>query len=166
MCKLCQRYVGGRSNGAWASCWKPNSGKPTACSRVTRLIRRLSRSFSSCLEQDATLLAAVWWRGCKTASHRRQTPFLHIRFDENKSHLSEVDVDVTGSICPHGWKEILTFQVVCNFVQLFTISREEDTSGSRSISYTNDISLHIWRPVGVGRERLVVPSMTGGKICD
>lgn len=66
-----------------------------------------SDSISATLEKDTALLATIWWRGCETAGHRGETPFLDIRFDENKAHLTEIDLDVAWSVGSDGGKEVL-----------------------------------------------------------
>ena len=79
-------------------------------------------------KQNTSLLAAVrWWRS-KTARHRGESPLLDIRLNENKPHLPEVYVDMTWSIGSHGREEILALQIVCDLVQLFAVSCEEDAA--------------------------------------
>ena len=121
-------------------------------------------SLSSSLEKNTALLTSVRRRRRKASRHGCEAPLLHIRFDENKSHLSKVHVDCTGSIGAHCRKEILCFESMGDIVQLLTVASEEDCSASRSVSDTNDIALYILGAVEGWGERLIKTAVTRGYI--
>lgn len=105
------------------------------------------------------------WRS-ETSSHRRQTPFLYVGFDENKPHLPKVDMNRAWPVGANCRKEILSLQIMRHFVKFLSVAGKEYTACPRSISDPNHIALHIWRTVGRGRERLVISSVTGRDIRD
>ena len=116
---------------------------------------------SSSLEQDTALLASIRRRRRETARHGCEAPFLHIRFDENETHLSEVDMDCAGSIGTDCGKEILCFKSMGDVVELLAVACEEDRSTSRSVSNTDNVTLYILRAVTGWSEGLVEPTVTG-----
>ncbi len=119
------------------------------------------RSIPTRFQQDAPLLATVRWGRGQAARHRRQAPFLDVGLDEHKSHLAEVDVHRAGSVGAHGGEQILRFEAMRNVVQFAAVAGEEDGTRTWTIADPDDIPLHEFRPVAGGRERLVVPAMTG-----
>ena len=82
-----------------------------------------------------------WW--CQTARHRCQSPFLHIRFDEHESGLSEVDVYGTGSVRADGWEEVLRFEAVGYVFEFLAIASEEDGAGPWTVATANDVALNV-----------------------
>ena len=119
------------------------------------LLTRGVTSLSASLEQYAALLASVWWRRRKASGHGCEAPLLHVCFDENKSHLSEVDVDSAWSIGADCGEEILCFQSMGNVVQLFAIAREKYRPTPGSVADANNVTLNILRTVDGWNERLV-----------
>ena len=102
------------------------------------------------------MFAAIrWWRS-ETASLRCKSPFLHICFDEDETHLPKIDMYLARTIRAECWKEVLCFQTMCYIVQLLAITCEENSAGSRSISDANYIALNVCRTVSGRSKRLVV----------
>lgn len=122
-----------------------------------------SYPFSTAIQQDGALLAAIWgWRS-QTARHGCQTPLLHVGLNKNETHLTEIDVHLARPVSANSGEEILRFKTMCYVVQFFSIAREEDGACSGPISDADDITLYVCRTVCCGRERLIVS--TGAMRC-
>lgn len=117
-------------------------------------------------EEDTALLAAVWRRWCKTTGHRRKSPLLDVRFNEDEAHLTKIDLDVARSIRADCWEEVLTLETVCDIFQLLSIACEEDRAGPWSVAYTYNISLLIYGRILRPFKRLVVSSLSGRRVRD
>ena len=105
------------------------------------------------------MLAAVRWWWSQAAGHGRQSPLLNIGFDEDESHLAEIDVNSTRAVSPNGREEVLAFQVVRELVQLLAVPGEENGAGARSVPYADDVSLDIRGSIRGGSEGLVPSAM-------
>ena len=123
-----------------------------------------SLSFPARLKQDTTLLTPIrgWWR--KTARHRRQTPFLNIRFNENEAGLAEVDVHRTRAVCADGGKEVLGLETVGYVIKFLAVASKEDGARARAVADAYHVALYVGRTVGGGCERLVVAAGTDGGV--
>lgn len=133
---------------------------------MTRFICGLPDAFPPRLKKNAALLAAIWRWWSKTPSHRSQSPFLDIGFDEDKPHLTKVDVHGARAIGADRWEEILTLEIVRDFIQFLPVSGEEDASRARPVAYSNHVALHIGRSVKCRCEWLVISAMSRRNICD
>ena len=135
-----------------------------ACPRMPKSGRDIvtghafSYAFSTAIQQDRTLLAAIWGRRRQTACHGCQSPLFHIGFDEDEAHLSKIDMYLTGPVGANSGKEILRFETVCYIIQLLSIACKENGACSRSIADANYVTLYICRTVGCRCKRLVVPT--------
>ena len=123
-----------------------------------------SLSFSARLKQDTTLLTPIWgwWR--KTARHRRQPPFLDIRFDENKAGLAKVDVHCTRAVCADGGEEILGLETVGYIVEFLAVASEEEGARAGPVTAAYLVALYVRGAVGGGGESLVVAAGTEGGV--
>jgi hypothetical protein len=101
----------------------------------------LTNALSATLEENAALFTAVWWWGCKTASHRSKPPLLNIGFNKDKAHLAEIDLDVARAVGSDCREEVLRLETMCDIFQLFPVASEEDGSGTRSVAYSDNVSL-------------------------
>lgn len=72
------------------------------------------------------MLTAVRRRRSQAARHGGQTPLLDVGFDEDKSHLAEIDVHGTGPVGTDGGEEVGDFLVMDDFFQLLAVAREKD----------------------------------------
>jgi hypothetical protein len=126
---------------------------------------RLPRAISSCFEEYAPLLTSIrwWWR--KTACHRRQTPFLNVRLDENEPTLAEVHVHRARAVGTHRRKEILGLEAVGYIVEFLAITCEEDGSGSGTIPDAYHVTLHVFKTIVCGSEGLVVATLASRDVC-
>jgi hypothetical protein len=76
----------------------------------------LPYTLATTFQKDGALFAAIRrWR-CEAARHWCKTPLLHIRFNENKSHLTKVDVHLARSVGANRREEVLRLQAVCDIV--------------------------------------------------
>ena len=132
-----------------------------ACLGIIALALSLSLSFPACLKQDTTLLASIWWWWRKTPRHRRQTPFLDIRFDEDEAGLAKIDVYGARAICADSGEEVLGFETVCYVVQLFAVAGEEDGARAGAITDSYNVALGVGGAVRGWCEGLVVTAGTG-----
>jgi hypothetical protein len=73
-------------------------------------------------------------------------------------------MDRTWTVGANCGKEVLTFQVVCKFVETFAISSEEDSASSGLVADANDVSLDISWTIWRRGKRLVESSMSGRDI--
>jgi hypothetical protein len=140
-----------------------------ACSNGVAVLRALRISIAvlgTSFQQYATLLRSIRWRRSQASSHRSQTPFLDVCLDENEAGLTKVDVNSSRTICTDRREEVLRLEPVNNLLELFTIASEEDSTGSRTITYPNDITLHQWRTIGSRAEWLIVAAGTSRLISD
>ena len=128
---------------------------------IIALALSLSLSFPARLKQDTTLLTSIrgWWR--KTPRHRRQTPFLDIRFDEDEAGLAEVDVHGARAVCADGGEEVLSFETVGYIVEFFAIASEEDGARAGAVADAYHVALDVGRAVGCRCEGLIVAAGTG-----
>ena len=132
---------------------------------VITLALSLSLSFPARLKQDTTLLTSIrgWWR--KTPRHRRQTPFLDIRFDEDEAGLAEVDVHGARAVCANGGEEVLSFETVSYVVEFFAVASEEDGARPGAIADAYNVALDVGGAVGGRCKGLVVAAGTEGGVC-
>ena len=128
---------------------------------IIALALSLSLSFPACLKQDTTLLTSIWgwWR--KTPRHRRQTPFLNIRFDEDEAGLAKIDVHGARAVCADSGEEILGFETVGYVVELFAVAGEEDGTRAGAVADSYNVALDVGGAVGGRCEGLVVTAGTG-----
>ena len=89
------------------------------------------------------MFTAIWGWWCQTARHRCQPPFLHIRFNEHESGLSEVYVYGTWSVGADGWEEVLRFKAVGYVFEFLAVAGEEDGAGSWTVATANDVALNV-----------------------
>jgi hypothetical protein len=134
----------------------------------TRLDIVAAHAFSDAVatrvQKNRALFAAVrWWRS-QAASLWCETPLLHVGLDKDESHLSKVDVHLTGSVCADRRKEVLSLQAVRDIVELLAIASEKESAGPWSISNANDVSLDKSRAVCGGVEGLIVSSVSVGHV--
>lgn len=111
--------------------------------------------FSSSLQQDAAGFGAVWRWGSQRARHWSQAPFLDIGFNENEASLAKVDVDSCGSVGANSGEEILVLHPMDRVIEFLAVASEEDATGSRAVSASNNIALDELRRVWCMVERLV-----------
>ena len=116
------------------------------------------------LQQDATLLRSIRWRRRKAASHRCQAPFLDVGLNEVETSLSKIDVNRSRAVGANSREEVLSLETVNDLFQLLAITSEEDSTGSGTVSNTNNIALDIGRSVGCRVERLVIPPCACGLV--
>ena len=128
---------------------------------IIALTLSLSLSFPARLKQDTTLLTPIrgWWR--KTPRHRRQTPFLDIRFDEDEAGLAKIHVHSAGAVCADGGEEILSFETVGYIVEFFAVASEEDGARAGAVADAYHVALDVGGAVGRRCEGLVVAAGTG-----
>ena len=126
---------------------------------MTRLVFWLSYALTTRLKQDAALLAAIRRRRSQAARRGSQAPFLDVGLNEDEAHLAKVNVNSTRAVCADGWKEVLRFEIVGNFVQFLPVPGEEDAARSWPIANANHITLNIFRAVGDPVEWLIVPPL-------
>lgn len=175
--QLSERDVGGGADETGAG-GRPRSAREVCASRsrvagdevstparlTTTARSSVRRAFPAGFQEDAALFAAVWRWGCEAAHHGGQTPFLDVRFDEDEAHLPEIDVHRARTVGADGGEEVLRLQPVCDVVQLFPVTSEEDGPHARPISDPYDIPLHVLRSVTGGSERLIEASVAVGRI--
>ena len=130
------------------------------------LLTRGVSSLSASLEQYTALLASVRRRGGQASGHGCEAPFLYVCFDENKSHLSEVDVNCAWSIGAYCWEEILCFQSMGNVVQLFAVAREKYRPTPGSVADANNVALDVLGTIDGWNERLVKSAVSRRNIGD
>jgi len=118
------------------------------------------------LQENAALLAAVRWRRREAASHRRKAPLFDVCFYKHKPTLTKVDVYSTRAVSAHRWEEILTFEPMGHIIQFLAVACKEHRACARSIPNANHVTLYVLRPVWSWVERLVIPSVTAGCVCD
>lgn len=123
---------------------------------VTAAMRTRVSILGTCFQQNASLLRAIWWWRCETASHRGQAPFLDVGFDEDEASLAKVDVDYGGTVGTDGGEEVLRLEPMHNLIELLAVPGEEDGACPRSITNADNIALHKLGPVGSCVEGLVV----------
>jgi hypothetical protein len=104
-------------------------------------------SFTTRIQEYRALLTTVRWWWSQTTCLWSKTPFLHVGFNENKSHLSEVYVDLAGPLSTNSREEVLRLETVCDIVQLLAVASEKDRAGARPVANSNDISLNICRSI-------------------
>lgn len=159
--ELSERDIRRRALGSGTSGWPAEPDvRALAAAVLGQVTLPLPHALPSALEQNATLLAAVWRRGRKTAGHRSQAPFLDIGFDEDEAHLAEVHVDVARAVGADGREEVLGFQAVGDVFELFAVAREEDGSGAWTVADADHVALFVGGCVLCARERLVVAPLT------
>lgn len=123
-----------------------------------------SLSLPARLKQDTALLTPIrGWRR-KTARHRRQTPFLNIRFDEDEAGLAEVDMHRTRAVCADGGEEVLGLETVCYIVEFLAVASEEDGARAGAVADAYHVALYVGGAVGGWCERLVVTAGTNGGV--
>tara|TARA_R110002003_G_scaffold2062_8_gene23977 strand:- start:3159 stop:3449 length:291 start_codon:yes stop_codon:yes gene_type:complete len=93
-----------------------------------------------------------------------KTPLLDVGFDENKSHLAEIDVYLARSIGADCGKEVLCLEAVRDVIELLAVACEEERAGARAVTDANDVSLNVGWTVSCGYERLVVSSVAVGHV--
>lgn len=131
---------------------------------VIALALSLSLSFPARLKQDTTLLTSIrGWRR-KTPRHRRQTPFLDIRFDENEAGLAEVDVHGARAVCADGGEEVLSFETVGYVVEFFAVASEEDGARAGAVADAYNVALDVGGAVRGRCEGLIVAAGTEGGV--
>lgn len=108
------------------------------------------------------MLTSIRWGRGETAGHRRQTPFLYVRLNEDKTALPEVDMNRAGAVRADCRKEILGLEAMGYVVELFAVAGEEDCARTRSVPDTYDISLYVLRTVICRSKGLVVAALAGG----
>lgn len=128
---------------------------------ITAVALSLSLSFPARFKQDTTLLTSIrgWWR--ETPRHRRQTPFLDIRFDENEAGLAEVDVHGARAVCTDGGEEVLGFETVGYVVEFFAVTSKEYGARAGAVADAYHVALDVRGAVGGRCEGLVVAAGTG-----
>lgn len=123
-------------------------------------------SFPASFKKNTALFASIRGRGSETASHRRQTPFLYICFDEDETRLSKVYVNCAGPVGSNSREKILGLEAMSDILQFLAVSSEEYCPGPRSISYADDIPLHKLWTICWAIKRLIISSMPRGRISD
>lgn len=146
-------------NRPWIARRETKPCQATPSSGVSWLVFWLPYTLPACLQENASLLAAVRRGRSKAASHGCQSPFLHISFDIYKAHLTEIDVHGARSVGTHGREEVLALEVVSEFVQSLAVTSEENRAGARLIANSDDIALDIGRPEWSWREWLIESPM-------
>lgn len=123
-----------------------------------------SNAFATGVQENRALFAPVGrWR-CQAASLRSKTPLLHVGFNENESHLSEIDMHLARSLSTDGREEVLSLEAMCNIVKFLAVAGEENGSGAGPVANSNDVSLDICWSISGGCERLVVASVAVGSV--
>ena len=126
----------------------------------------LSDAFTTRVQKYRSLFAAVWRRRCQAASLGCKTPFLHVGFNKDETHLSKVHVHLTRPLGAHGGKEVLCLETVRHIIELFAIASEEDCSSARPVANADDVSLDVCGTVCGRGEGLVVATITVRAVCD
>jgi hypothetical protein len=116
------------------------------------------------LEEDAPVFGAVgwWWR--ERAVHRCQSPFLHIRLDEDEAELAEVYVHGTRAVRAERGEEVEGFKAVRYVVEFFAVTCEEDSATAGTVSDAYHIALDEGGPIGCACEGLVVAAVAGRSV--
>ena len=135
-----------------------------ACCHAVRALPR-PHAVPSGFEQYASLLASVRWGWRKTACHGCQAPFLDVGFDEDEAALAEVDMHCARAVGADCGKEILGFESMGDIVEFLAVAGEEDSPGSGTVAYADDIALDVFWAIIGGREGLVVAAMAGRGVC-
>ena len=166
--QLRQRYIRWRPH--WAGAAQARQ-RPISASRSNMSCSRKSPLARVCtipprLQENTALLAAVWrWR-CEAAGHRRKAPLFDVCFYKDKSTLPKVDVYRTRPVSADRWEEILGLKAMRHIIQFLAVAREEYCSCARPITDANNVTLYILGSVWGWGERLVIPSVTAGCVCD
>ena len=113
------------------------------------------------LEEDTPMLRAVGRRWGERAVHWCQTPFLHVRFDEDEAELAKVHVHGARAVCAECGEEVEGFEAVRYVVEFFAVAREEDGAAAGTVPNTYHVTLDVGGPVRRARERLVVAAVAG-----
>ncbi|KAI6770773.1 hypothetical protein HG531_009628 [Fusarium graminearum] len=92
----------------------------------------------------ALLIRSVRGRRGQASSDRSETPLLDVGLDEDETSLSEVDVNSSRAVCTDGREEVLCLETVDYLFELLAIAREEDSTGSRTVTHANNIALYQW----------------------
>jgi len=113
------------------------------------------------LEEDTPMFGTVgwWWR--ERAVHRCQSPFLHIRLDEDEAELTEVYVHGTRAVRAERGEEVEGFKAVRYVVEFFAVACEEDSATAGTVPDAYHIALDVGGPVGCACEGLVVAAVAG-----
>ena len=93
-----------------------------------------------------------------------KTPLLYVGLNEDKAHLSKVDMNLARSLGSNGREEVLSLESMCNIVEFLAIASEKDCPSARPISNSNDISLNVSGTVCGRCKRLVVASVAVGSV--
>lgn len=105
-------------------------------------LRISSAVLGTSFQQNATLLRSIrGWRS-QASSDGSETPFLDIGLDENEAGLSEVDVNGGGTVCSNGGEEVLCLETMDYLLQFLTVTSEEDSSSSRTITHADNVALN------------------------
>ena len=121
-------------------------------------------SFASRIQKNRSLFAAVRWGRSQATCLWGKTPFLYVGFNEDESHLSEVDMYLTRSLSANRGKEVLSLESMRNIVEFLAVTGEEDCSCARSVTNSNNIALDVGRSVSRGCEGLVVAPIAVGSV--
>jgi len=141
----------------------------TMCMSPTAILPALSLADTmlSAFEQDTPRLTTIRWRRSQTAGHRSKAPFLDIGLDEDKAHLSKIDVHFAGACSADGGKQVRMLESVRYVFELATVAGEEDCARAGTIADADDIADNIWWSIGrCGCEGLVEPTIAGGEVGD
>lgn len=112
-----------------------------------------------CFKKNTSLLTSVRWGRRKTARHRRKTPFLDIRLDEDEAALTEVDVYGTRPVGADCGKEILRLEAVGDVLEFLAVAGEEDGPGAWAVADAYHVPLDVFGAVVSWSEGLIVAAL-------
>lgn len=119
----------------------------------------LSDPLSPTFEKDAALFTAVRRRWCKAACHGSQTPLLDVCFNKDKSHLAKVYVYVARTCGSDGREEVLGLEAMRHVLQLLAVACKENSASTRSVTYSDNVTLLVYRSIVGAGEGLVVSAL-------
>jgi len=117
-------------------------------------------------EEDAASFATVRWRRGKRSNHRSKSPLLHVRFNKDKTGLSEIDMNTAWPICTQCREKIPTGETSECILGFTTISREENCAVPRPVSDADHIAFLERRTERHAVEWIVVRFVSAGMIGD
>jgi hypothetical protein len=127
-------------------------GRRATVTRCVRMAGSVGRGRAGCrrLEQDAASLRTIRRRRRERSHHRRESPFLDVRFDEDESSLTEVDVHAARAVRADRRKHVALVEPDKGILELFPVPSEEDSSGPRTIADAECVAFEQRRSVRSG----------------